>query len=104
MLLTSNLKNKPGNLRSCMHVCKDYNSVAVQAMLKGKTYVVLTNDTAFNQWLHSSLDEVWSVTNLTYITAIQLDTVVKSDKNVFLFAQARDNTGAAVHLLNADDM
>jgi len=41
---------------------------------------------------------------LTYITSAQLDTAVKSDKNVFLFAQARDKSGAAVHLLNSDDI
>jgi len=85
-------------------VFKDYNAAALQAMIKGRTYAVLTNDTTFNKWFQHSLDQVWSVSTLTYITAAQLDTAVKSDKNVFLFAQARDKSGGAVHLLNSEDI
>lgn len=85
-------------------VSRDFASVAVQALVKGNTYVVLTNDSTFNNWLHHSLDEVWAVSNLSYITATELDSFIKSDKNVFLFAQARDDRGAAFHLLNSDDL
>lgn len=85
-------------------VSRDFNSAAVQALVKGKTYVMLTEDSSFNQWLHHTLDEVWTVSDLTYITLAQLDSFLKSDKNVFLFAQARDDRGAAFHLLNSDDL
>jgi len=89
---------------SAQVITKDYNSAAMQAMVKGKTYAILTNDSTFNQWWRQALDGVWTVSTVTYITSAQLDTVVKSDKNVFLFAQARDKSGAAVHLINSDDI
>jgi hypothetical protein len=76
----------------------------MQAMVKGKTYALLTNDSTFNQWWRQTLDGVWNVSTLTYITAAQLDTAVKSDKNVFLFPQSRDKSGAAVHLMNSEDI
>ena len=85
-------------------VNKDYASAAVQALMKGNTYVVLTTDSTFNKWLHHALEEVWTVSKLTYITTTELDSFVKSDKNVFLFAQSRDDRGAAFHLVNGDDM
>src|SRR5437870_8918687 len=85
---------------SAQLVTKDFSSPAIQALTKSKIYVVQTNDSAFNTWLKGALERVWSVGELTYINEKQLDTLVKSDKNIFLFAQSRDDRGATVHLLN----
>ena len=99
VILTINIFSSPAQV-----IFKDYNSVAVQAMLKGRTYAVLTNDSTFNQWFRQALGNVWTVSEITYIKPVELDSFVKSDKNVFMFAEVRDDRGAAVHLLTADDM
>ncbi|MEO5674095.1 MAG: hypothetical protein ABIQ74_05565 [Chitinophagales bacterium] len=85
-------------------ISKDFNNAAVQAMVNGKLNVVLTDDSTFNKWLKEALGKVWSVTSISFINSQELDTLVKSEKNVFLFAQAREDRGAAVHLLNAEDI
>lgn len=85
-------------------ISKDFNNAAVQVMVSGKLNVVLTDDSTFNKWLVEVLGKVWSVTGISFINSQELDTLVKSDKNVFLFAQAREDRGAAVHLLNAEDI
>ncbi len=85
-------------------ILKDFNNAAMQAMLKSGLNVVLSNDTVYNTWLKHAVNDVWSVVPVSFILPADLDTLAKSDKNVFLFAQARDEHGAAVHLLNSDDI
>jgi len=85
-------------------VTKTFNTPAIQAFAKGKTYAILTNDDGFNQWWQSTLQKVWTSSDLNFIPATSLDSIVISDKNIFLFAQAKDDRTAAVHLLNSDDI
>jgi len=72
--------------------------------MKGKIFAVLTNDDQFNKWYQSTVQKVWSCSEIQFITAAELDSAVRSDKNFFLFPQAKDDKTAAVHLLNSDDI
>ena len=89
---------------SAQIVSKDFDSPVVQAFMKGKIFAVLTNDDQFNKWYQSTVQKVWSCSEIQFITAAELDSAVRSDKNFFLFPQAKDDKTAAVHLLNSDDI
>ena len=82
---------------------KDSNNPAVKALIAGKTYAVLTGDDTFNEWFRGVVEKHWTVTTIEIINEQDLDTLVKSDKNIFLFTQSRDNRGG-MHLLTTEDI
>lgn len=89
---------------SAQIVSKGYSAPVMQAFLKGETYVVLTNDDSFDEWLRSTMGKQWTVSQVQFITPVQLDSLVVSDKIFFLYAQAKDEKTGAARLLNSDDL
>ena len=85
-------------------VTKTYSSSVMKAFNKGQTFAVLTEDQAFNKWFQSTLEKHWTVSQLTFISSAQLDTLVISDKNFFIYAQAKDEKTGLFRLVTGDDL
>ncbi|MBK9732599.1 MAG: hypothetical protein IPO83_15200 [Chitinophagaceae bacterium] len=85
-------------------VSKSYTSATMQAFIKGQTYAVLTTDETFNKWFQSTLEKQWTVNQLQFISAAKFDTFVISDKNFFIYAEAKDEKTSAIRLLTGDDI
>ncbi|MEO6167976.1 MAG: hypothetical protein ABIO98_10715 [Chitinophagales bacterium] len=89
---------------SAQVVSKTYSSAVMQAFIKGQTYAVLTSDDTFNKWFQSTLEKQWTVNSIQFISPSRLDSLVVSDKNFFLFVQAKDEKTSVIHLLTGDDL
>lgn len=85
-------------------VSKDVNNPAMKALMSGTVYVLTTDDDAYNQWLAGVMERHWTVRPYRLISALQLDSFVASDKNLFFFAQCRDDKGSGMRLANSADL
>ena len=85
-------------------ITKGCNAPAIKAFQQqGHLYVVLTDDTSFNQWLRAAVKEQWTASSYGFINSTDIDSSVRSDKNFLLYAQSKDEK-AVIHLLNTDDV
>jgi hypothetical protein len=85
-------------------VTKSASAPAMQAFSNGRVFAVLTGDEQFDEWYQTAVGRVWSVSTILFTSAASLDSLVLSDKNFFLYAQAKDDRSSAMHLLNSDDI
>ena len=93
----------PG-LSSGQLVTKTYSSSVMKAFVKGQTFAVLTEDENFNTWFRATLDKQWTVSPVQFITITQLDSQVISDKNFFIYTQAKDEKTGLFRLVTSDDL
>ncbi|MCS6990614.1 MAG: hypothetical protein NZL95_01990 [Chitinophagales bacterium] len=84
-------------------VSKDANQPAMKALMNGTVYVLTTNDDAFNDWLARVMEEHWTVRPYRLIHMNQIDSFMGSDKNLFFFAQCREDKGTSMRLATAAD-
>lgn len=89
---------------SAQLVTKTYSSSVMKAFVKGQTFAVLTEDQPFNSWFQSTLEKQWTVSPVTFISGTQLDTLVMSDKNFFIYAQTKDEKTGLNRMLTGDDI
>jgi hypothetical protein len=85
-------------------VTKDFDSPVMQSFISGKTYAVLSNDADFDEWFQGIVERHWTVSQVSFIKPAELDSLVRSDKNFILFAQAKDDKSSSMRLLNTDDL
>src|SRR5262245_3256613 len=104
LLIPSILISGIFSVSSAQIVSKGYSTSVMKSFGQGNTYAVLTNDSVFNRWFRSTLQKQWTVSSLQFIPEASLDTAVISDKNFFLFTEAKDDKTAVLRLLTSDDI
>ncbi len=67
------------------------------------TFAILTDDDSYNEWFTRVLEHHWTVRPFRLIQRSQLDSLVLSDRNFFLYAQTRDEKGAGMRLAGKAD-
>ncbi|MCS6917748.1 MAG: hypothetical protein RMK52_07455 [Chitinophagales bacterium] len=85
-------------------VSKDVNQPAMKALMNGTVFVLATDDDAYNQWLARVMEEHWTVRPYRLIHLSQADSFIGSDKNLFFFAQCREDKGTAMRLATSSDL
>ncbi|MBS1657395.1 MAG: hypothetical protein JST18_04780 [Bacteroidetes bacterium] len=85
-------------------VTKSASAPAMQAFGSSRVFALLTGDQQFDEWYQAAVQRVWTVSAISFAPATALDSLVVSDKNFFLFAQAKDDRSSIMHLLNSDDI
>ncbi|MCY7411178.1 MAG: hypothetical protein LH473_12970 [Chitinophagales bacterium] len=85
-------------------ITKGCSNASVKLMLHSKTYVVLTGDENFDTWMKATFEKHWMVAPFQFVTVTELDTLVKSDKRIFFFPQAKDDKTPSMRLLTTADI